>query len=90
MSLPLLGVPLSPQITHDIIFFFADGSLPDVSPCKEDRNYERTQHGRQMSQLWKRDDHGSLAFLIEYKNTYDESYHRELNALMLLKGKYND
>jgi hypothetical protein len=40
-----------------------------------------------MSVVRKKTDHGSLAFLVEYKNTDEEIYYRELNALKLLKGK---
>lgn len=42
---------------------------------------------RKMSLLRKRTDHGSLAFLVEYKKTDEEIYFRELQALRLLKRK---
>jgi len=35
----------------------------------------------------KKTNHGSLAVLVEYKNTDEEIYFTELNALKLLKGK---
>jgi hypothetical protein len=46
--------------------------------------------GREMSQIWKKDDHGSVASLIEYKDADSESYHRELDALQILKGNHDD
>lgn len=43
---------------------------------------------RKMSVVQRRTEHGSYAFLVEYNNTDEEMYRRELNALQLLKGKY--
>jgi hypothetical protein len=52
--------------------------------------YKTTTDGRKMSQIRKKTDHGSSAFLVEYQNTDEENYHRELKALKTLKGKCND
>ncbi len=47
---------------------------------------EISQCSRNMTQIKKKAD-GSFAFLIEYNDSDEEIYRRELNVLQLLKGK---
>jgi hypothetical protein len=49
-----------------------------------------TADDRKMSEIRKKTDHGSSAFLVEYQKTDEENYRRELKALKLLEGKCNN
>jgi hypothetical protein len=70
------------KCTYIIIYFFLlyyiivlAQSLNEISQCS-----------RKMTQI-KNEADGSSVFLIEYDDSEEEIYHRELNVLQLLKGK---